>query len=167
MAAAVATRIVGDLKDPEYLNWVKANRALHRTIDVLRHVCSAEMKEFQQWMLAKCGRNICRTCTCRNITTSDGGFSWFLDNHCNRCSPWLAEIVKQRTEESTKLNLQNSDVRQWKTHSWQIAKIFMLERQERATIDPADTDPTGILQLLLNCCIFSNMLTRTKVDAVS
>ena len=170
MAAAVATPLVGDLHDPEYVNWLKANRALHRTIDLLRNVCWAEMQTFHQLLLGKHGSTPCtKPCTHSDIITTHGrGRGWSIPcpSTPKVCSEWLKDIVNERLKQSTRLHWENSDFRQWQTEPWQIAKIFM-ERQERACIRPADTDAAGILQLLMNCKLFKNKMTSNKLDAVS
>ena len=169
MAAAVATPLVGDLQDPEYVNWLKANRALHRTIDLLRNVCLAEMQTFQQLLLGKHGSTTCsKPCTHSDIITTHGrwrGWSIACPSTPNVCSQWLVDIVREKLRQSTRLYWENSDFSQWQTQPWQIAKIFM-ESQDRACIRPADTDAAGILQLLMNCKLFKNMMTWAKLDAV-
>ena len=169
MAAAVATPVVGDLHDPAYVNWLKSNRALHRTIDVLRDVCWAEMKRIHHLLLTKYGRTRCsKPCTHSDIVSHGKGHGWSIPcpSTPNVCSRWLVDIVRERMRKSTRLNWQNSDFSQWQTEPWQIAKIFM-DRQERACIRPADTDAAGILQLLINCKWFKHMMDWRKVDAVS
>ena len=170
MAAAVARPLVGDLQDPEYVNWLKSNRALHRTIDVLRNVCWAEMQTFHQSLLRKHGSTPCsKPCTHSDIITTHGrrrGWSIPCPSTPKVCSQWLVDIVREKLRQSTRLHWENSDLSQWQTEPWQIAKIFM-ERQERACISRADTDAAGILQLLMNCKLFKTKITSTKLDAVS
>jgi len=167
-ASAVAGTVVGDLNDPEYVNWCKTIRALNRTIDALRHVCLSEIKSFHDALVQKHTTSLCgKPCTHNDITYHRKGGSWSITCPSKVCCRWLPDIVRERTTKSTRLNWQNSDVSQWQTQPWQLAKPFMDSVQDRACIDPADTDAAGILQLLLNCKTFKNIMDTKKVDAVS
>ena len=169
MAAAVATPLVGDLQDPMYVRWLKANRALQCTVDVLRNICWAEMQKFHQSLLSKHGSTPCsKPCTHSDIVPHDNWRGWSIrcPSTPNMCSQWLVDIVREKLRQSTRLHWENSDFSQWQTEPWQIAKIFM-ESQDRACIRPADTDAAGILQLLMNCKLFKNKMTWTKLDVVS
>ena len=138
-APVVSRQVVGDLGNPDYMNWFKAHRALNCTIKVLRPVCWDEMEIFQQELLKK---------------------------HGPPCRRWEIDIADCRTWDSTNLNWQNSYSRQWQTNAWQLAKIYMSE-QKLSCVNPADTDAAGIVQLLLNCQRFKQRLDTRKVDAVS
>ena len=169
MAAAVATPDVGDLHDPGYVNWLKSNRAFHRTIEVLRDVCWAEIQIFHKSLLRKHGGTPCnKPCTYKDVVTCDKGSSWSIPcpSPTNVCYMWLADIVGEKFSKSTRLYWQNSDFSQWQTQPWQIAKVF-IEKIDRASISPIDTDAAGVLQLLLNCKRFKNMTNRANVAEVS
>ena len=167
-ASAVAGTVVADLNDPEYVNWCKTIRALNRTIDALRHVCLSEIKNFHDTLVQKHTTSPCgKPCTHNDIIYRSKWGSWSIRCPSKVCSRWLPDIVRERTTKSTRLNWQNSDVSQWQTQPWQLAKPFMDSVQERACIDPAETDATGILQLLLNYKPFKNVMDTNKVDAVS
>ena len=164
----MAATVVGDLNDPEYLNWYKANRALLCTIEVLRQVCMAEVQTFHASLLNKHGRGTCsRPCTHSHVVCHGQWSNWSLQCPSSVCSHWLRDIMVGRTKKSTRLNWQNSDFSQWQTEPWQIAKIFMGVGQDSACVNPADTDAAGIVQLLMNFKEFKNVLDTTKVDAVS
>jgi len=163
----MAGLVVGNLQDQEYLNWLKSNRALHRSIEVLRHVCWLEIQHFQNSLLGKHGRTLCsKPCTHKDITTRGRGSAWSITCSDNVCSAWLADIVNEKFGKSTRLYWQNSDLGQWQTQPWQIAKVYM-ERQDIACISPANTDAAGVLQLLMNCKRFKTMMDMNKVNAVS
>ena len=169
-ASAAAGTVVGDLNDPEYVNWIKTIGALDQTIDVLRHVCLSEIESFHDTLVQKHTPSPCgKPCTHTDISYSKWWWwgSWSITCPTKVCSRWLPDIVRERTTKSTRLNWQNSDVSQWQTQPWQLAKPFMDRVQDRACVDPADTDATGILQLLLNCKRFKNIVDTKKVDAVS
>ena len=48
-----------------------------------------------------------------------------------------------------------------KTDFWETAKVFMTPGQKTGT-SPSDTDPIGLLQLVLNCQLFSNCVSRMQ-----
>ena len=167
-ASAAAGTVVGDLNDPEYVNWCKTIGALDRSIDVLRHVCLSEIESFHDMLVQKHTTSPCgKPCTHSDIIYHSKGGSWSITCPNKVCSRWLPDIVRERATKSTRLYWLNSDVSQWQTQPWQLAKPFMDSVQDRACIDPADTDATGILQLLLNCKRFKVIMDTKKVDAVS
>ena len=160
-------RVVGNLDDPKYLNWLKANRALHRTVEVLRNVCWVEMQFFQNSLLSKHGSTRCsKPCTHKDVITHDKGKSWSVPCPTRVCSNWLADIVREKSWKSTRLRWQNSDLNQWQAQPWQIAKVYM-DREDRACINPTNTDAAGVLQLLINCKRFKTMMDSNRVKAVS
>jgi len=167
-ASTAPVQVVGDLNDAEYLNWYKANRALHCTIDVLRNVCIVKVQTFHTSLLQKHGNATCSaSCTHNNITHHNKWGSWSISCPHNVCSNWLRDIVKERTRKSTRLNWTNSTFTEWQTKPWQIAKIYMDHGQDIASYNPTDTDAAGIIQLLLNFNRLQPMLEMKKVDAVS
>ena len=166
-ASAAAGTVVGDLNDPEYVNWCKTVRALNRTIDALRHVCLSEIKSFHDTLVQKHSTSKCgKPCTHNDVTYHSKRGSWSITCPSKVCCQWLPDIVRERTTKSTRLNWKNSDFSQWQEHPWQLAKLFVDCGQDRACISPDDTNAAGILQLLLNCKRFKNAMDTNKVDAV-
>ena len=166
--SAAAGTVEGDLNDPEYVNWCKTITALDRTIEVLRPFCLSEIKSFHNTLVQKHTLSSCgKPCTNSDITYHSKGGSWSITCPNNVCSRWLPDIVRERATKSTRLYWQNSDVSQWQTQPWQLAKPFMDSVQDPACISPDGADVAGILQLLLNCKRFKNVMDTKKVDAVS
>ncbi|KAI0223241.1 hypothetical protein LSAT2_025535 [Lamellibrachia satsuma] len=62
--------------------------------------------------------------------------------------------------------MNNADIRQWPLHYWQVSKVYMGRGQDQSSVNPLDTDASGVLQLLNNCKHFINIVDTTKVDAV-
>ena len=167
-ASAAAGTVVGDLNDPEYVNWYKTNRALNLTIDALRPVCLSEIISFHNTLVRMHTTSPCgKSCTHKDIKSHSKWGSWSITCPNKVCCQWLPDIVRARMTKSTRLNWENSDFSQWQTQPWQLAKIFMDSGQDIASISPVGTDAAGIVQLLLNCKIFKNIMDTTKVDAVS
>ena len=157
--------VVGDLNDPEYLNWYKANRTLNVTIDVLRQVCLTELKSFHKSLLKKHTNTPCsKPCTYNDIVTRG---KVTIPCPSNVCPKWISDIISEKTNTKTRLTWQNSEFPLWQTEPWQIAKIYMDKGQDRACIKPDGTDAAGIVQLLLNNKRFTSIMDTKKVDDVS
>ena len=63
--------------------------------------------------------------------------------------------------------MSNSDIRQWPTEHWQVAKVFMAGGQDRASVKATDIDASGVIQLINNCKQFVGIVNMTLVNAVS
>ena len=97
MAAQQRTYFVDQLNDPEYINWLKASRALLITVDGLRRFCQAQMKNFHQTLLFNInkGETLCTVpCshTCRELKRNPIRISWPEDV----CLKWLDGIAQER-----------------------------------------------------------------------
>ena len=168
MAAALGgtVGVIGQLNDPQYLNWIKATRAMHNTMEALRTFCQARMNGLHQLLLLKHGATQCSgPCSCGNIRYIRNTNNYVINCPNNVCSQWLADIVAERATPTTRLKFGNCDISQWPVQPWQIAKVFM-DRQDPSTVSPNDTDASGILQLLKNCKYFTPFLDTRKADAV-
>ena len=164
--STAAGTVVGDLNDPEYLNWCMTHVALNITIDVLRPICETKMEEFRKQLLRNHRKSApCRVCSANSVITKPGEEwnKWSINCPNNVCSEWLPDIANGRSRADTKINWQNSDFSQWQTDSWQLAKLFI----DCKTDNPADADATSICQLLLNFGAFKSVINKRKVDAVS
>ena len=49
----------------------------------------------------------------------------------------------------------------WEENAWETAKVFMTRGQKDRT-GPSDTDPCGLLQLVLNCKLFNKCICRME-----
>ena len=169
MAAQQRTYFVDQLNDPEYINWLKASRALQFTVDGLRRFCQDQMKNFHQTLLLniKTGETPCTVpCShaCRVPTKNPIRISW-PDNVCLK---WLDGIFQERSWVGTPLTWKNSDISQWPKEPWQLAKVYMDPGREDSSNSAADTDPSGILNLIVNCKRFGALFEEIrKVHAVS
>ena len=158
--------VIGQLNDPAYLNWLKATRALHITMEALRTFCQARMNGLHQLLLLKYGVTQCSgTCSSTNITYNTNTNNYVINCPSNVCSRWLADIMAERATPTTRLTFGNCDISQWPVEPWQIAKAFM-NNQNPSSVNPNDTDASGILQLLKNCKYFTPFLDKRKADAV-
>ena len=169
MAAQQRTYFVDQLNDPEYINWLKASRALLITVDGLRRFCQAQMKNFHQTLLFNInkGETLCTVpCshTCRELKRNPIRISWPEDV----CLKWLDGIAQERGWGGTPLTWKNSDISQLPNEPWQLAKVYMDPGREDSSNSAADTDPSGILNLMVNCKRFDALFDGIrKVHAVS
>ena len=77
----------------------------------------------------------------------------------NRRGEWKKDIESQLTPHAI-LCWRNTDRTKWETDAWEIAKIFMGPGQTASS--PADTDLMGLLQLVLNCQLFTGCISNRK-----
>ncbi|KAI0237234.1 hypothetical protein LSAT2_012294 [Lamellibrachia satsuma] len=161
-----AAGVIGQLNNPEYLNWVKATRAVHITMEAMRTFCQVKMQDLHQQLLLKHGGTQCSgPCSSTNITYNRSTNNYVMNCPNSVCSGWLADIVAERAATTTRLTFGNCDISQWPVQPWQIAKAFM-NKQEPSSVSPNDTDASGILQLLKNCKYFTPFLDTSKAHVV-
>ena len=90
---------------------------------------------------------------------------------CNVCAKrrgeWKKDIISQLTPRTVPC-WKNTDKSKWETDAWEIAKVFMGPGQGAFRAGAADTDPIGLLQLVLNCQLFTSCISnRQSFDDVS
>ena len=167
MATAAPAAVIGQLNSPAYINWVKAARALHCTVEVLRLVCDVKMNTFHQSLVGLHGSTRCSgPCTSGNIVFDPVRHHWSVVCPSNVCSQWLTSIVSGRAWPQVRLTFANSNIEDWPVEAWQIAKVYMAQGQDTAATSSSDTDASGLLQLITNCGQFGSSL-RKKADKVS
>ena len=162
LPGSVPSTVVGDLNDKDYIRWLKATQARRMTIDVLSHFCDTEMKKLHQTLVGRCGG--ATTCTSSQCTFDARGR---LVHGCPVCTQWWTEIQANRKGTNTKLIPKNADFRQWPLQHWQVAKVYMGVGQDPSSVNAADTDASGVIQLMANCKHFVGKVDMGKVDEVS
>jgi len=83
---------------------------------------------------------------------------------CTVCEERKTEIkdqFKPLNSHTTEPCWDNADMGKWEENAWETAKVFMTTRQKTRT-GPSDTDPFGMLQLVLNCNLFTNYVFRME-----
>ena len=178
--------------DPEYVNWVKLSQALLCVRDGLAPFCEGVIRETHDSLKLKLDPELQdKTCTvgCNKVSdhryekTPDakctGGVTakeaskssgpekeqrWFIDCSDNICNAWLDVIL-----ESFPTNWyawKNCDVSKWITEPWQLAKLFMDYGQDPSNAAAAETEPLGLLQLVINCKAFHSRLEKNLAEKV-
>ena len=166
MATAPAA-VIGQMNSPDYINWLKAARALHCTVEVLRPFCETTMNTFHQSLVRLHGSTRCSgPCTSANIVFDPVRHNWSVACPSNVCSQWLSSIVTERAWPGVRLTFEKSNIEEWPVEAWQIAKVYMAQGQDPATTSSSHTDASGLLQLITNCRQFKASL-RKKADKVS
>ncbi|KAI0212913.1 hypothetical protein LSAT2_002116 [Lamellibrachia satsuma] len=162
---AMATpAVIGQLNDVDYINWLKAAKAAHCTVEGLRSFCRSEMIAFHNSVVTLLGSTQCSVpCTNADLVYGKGNLSIVCNSGV--CSKWLAKIVANLPYVGFKLTVNNSNINKWPIEPWQVAKLFMAQGQDPASVSSNDTDISGILQLLTNCKHFSAAV-RKKAEAV-
>ena len=165
--ATVPAGIIGQLNNTMYINWLKAARALHCTVDVLRVYCAAEMNTFHRSLVNTLGGTQCSgPCPRSRIVYDRRRSNWSIACPSNVCSQWLSAIVAARAWYRVSLTFKNSNIEEWPIEAWQVAKTYMSPGQDPTVTSSADSDASGILQLITNCRHFGASV-RTKADDVS
>ena len=84
-----------------------------------------------------------------------------------RRGEWKKDVISQLTPRTVPCWI-NTDKSKWETDAWEIAKFFMGPGQEAFRAGAVDTDPIGLLQLVLNCQLFTSCISnRQSFDDVN
>ena len=156
---------VGELNDQGYIKWLKGTRMLQLTSKVLRKVCLVEVTKVHAELQKRCGETCSVRCSRKNISYNKSNKNWSIVCPDNVCSKWFAAVVAMRTKPSTKLAMHNADIWRWMEEPWQLANVFM-ENPQPQSVDPSETDVSGIQQLMMNCSHFRKVVDTTKVQGV-
>ena len=159
---AAAGSAVGRFQKPEYINFLKTSQALRCVGEGLVEFCTDTITNFHRSL----NHGVCpHPNTTKKIEKLNG--QWTIDCTCGVCDLWLRSI-EQAARRNVKLYWTNADAREWPTHPWQLAKVYMGQGKDPASNVPADTDTAGLLQLINNCKEFNiPKLNRVKVTSVS
>ena len=158
-----ASSAVARFRQPDYLNWLKADQGLKCCGEGLIDFCTTEINTFHGSLIVQHGNTVCPLPKSLKEITFDR--SWKVNCTCGVCNNWLSSIASELA--SGYCCWKNTDVLEWPLHPWQMAKVFMGAGKDPTSHDPADTDTAGFLQLILNCQKFAGLLDPKKVDLVS
>ncbi|KAI0231402.1 hypothetical protein LSAT2_018234 [Lamellibrachia satsuma] len=144
--------MVTRFQDPDYVNWVKAGQALLCTTEGMYTFCEDPIKRYHLALHRKFPRQPCSG-PCRVVA---------LCNVCaKRRGEWKKDIISQLTPRTVPCWM-NTDKSKWETDAWEIAKVFMGPGQGAFRAGAADTDPIGLLQLVLNCQLFTSCISNRQ-----
>ncbi|KAK2173623.1 hypothetical protein NP493_862g01003 [Ridgeia piscesae] len=134
-------------RDPLYINWLKAARALFCTAEGIRDFCERHMKEYQKDVIS---RLKCPTDTCTGGT-----------GLCKDCEVlWKKELTSQ-IHTKTSPCWKNANVTIWDSSAWEVAKVYMTHGQKKVR-SAAETDVVGLMQLVHTCGWFNSLVTNVK-----
>ncbi|KAI0211061.1 hypothetical protein LSAT2_004145, partial [Lamellibrachia satsuma] len=156
-------------RDPEYVNWVKLSQALLCVRDGLAPFCEGVIREIHDSLKLKIDPELQdKTCTVgshkvvKRLKTPNKKQQWFSGCSNNICNAWLDVIVESFPTEWYTWN--NCDVSKLPTESWQLAKLCMKKGQVPS--NAAETEPLGLLQLVINCKEFHSCLDKHLAEKV-
>ena len=152
------------LKDPDYINWVKAGLCLIHTKSGIEEFADAVSQSLHQSILnnivptfASAAQPICGVNIARHKLTAICAHPY--------CQNFIKEVINIGFDPNhaftvNRWNLDNCDTAQWHSHHWQVAKLFMNRGQEPTHVDPRETDMSGIINFLSHCKISRNAVTN-------
>ena len=154
--------------DPEYVNWVILSQALLCVRDGLAPFCEGVIREIYDSLKLKLDPELQdKTCTigCDKVFDRPNKEQrWFIDCSDNICNAWLDVILESFPTKW--YTWKNCDVSKWPTESWQLAKLCMDFGQDPSNAAAAETEPLGLLQLVINCKEFHSRLDKHLAEKV-
>ena len=155
---------VARFRRSDYINWLKVGQGLQCCAEGLIDFCTNVIDSFHSSLIAQYG--VCTfPNTAKNIIYDRGNRCWKVTCPCGVCDSWFRSIALEKA--TGQFSWKNTELQDWPLHPWQLAKIFMGQGQDSTSHDPADTDPAGFLQVILNCKKFAGLVDAAKVRAVS
>ncbi|KAI0213941.1 hypothetical protein LSAT2_000973 [Lamellibrachia satsuma] len=143
---------VDRFQDSDYVNWIKAGQALLCTAEGIYTFCENPIKNYHVTLHRKFPRQPCSG-PCREEA---------LCKECaKRRGEWKKNVLSQLTPRAIPCWM-NTNKSKWETDAWEIAKLFMGPGQEAFRAGAADTDPIGLLQLVLNCQLFTSCISNRQ-----
>ena len=152
----------------EYYNFLKLGKAVKRTAEGLTGLADHVIREFHTSLLQQHGSAVCTSRgTQKRITFDRRSKSCNINCPCGVCGPWMRSIAAEQATPQTQICWENTNVDNWPEDAWQLAKPFMSAGKAASCNSPTDTDPAGILQLMINCKKYEKLLDIQKVKVVS
>ena len=143
----MAQGVISRFNKQEYYNFLKVGKALKCTAEGLSDYAEKVIKTFHTSLLQQHGKPLCQG---PRIIYDKNSQNWRINCTCGVCKSWWLNIKKQHADPD-QICWENTNVKNWPvaTQSWQLAKPFMSAGKANSCNSPADTDPAGILQLLI------------------
>ncbi|KAI0230309.1 hypothetical protein LSAT2_019317, partial [Lamellibrachia satsuma] len=161
----VPSPVISHFNKLEYHNFLKLGKAVKCTAEGLTEFADDVVKHFHTSLLHQHGSAVCTSPgSQKRITFDRRSNSWSINCPCAVCGPWTRSIGAEQA--TRQICWQNTSVDDWPVDAWQLAKPFMSEGKATSCNSPTDTDPAGILQLLINCKKYGPLLDIQKVKAV-
>ena len=149
---------------PKYYNFLKLGRAVKCTAEGLAGLVDDVVNGFRSSLVNQHTDAVCIRHGMEKVIKQKNG-RWQIDCGCGVCEPWMRSIAAEST--TSKICWQNTNVDDWPVDPWQLAKVYMSPGKKDSCNSLQDTDPAGILQVMINCALFGQLLDVQKVKAVS
>ena len=143
--------------EEDYRNYQKVNVAVPLTIKAMAPFCVDVMESFHTSLKTSIGSSVC-SAGCTNEDIKKENFTC----GSNVCDKWLAAIEAQATGE---YSVDNTTVALWPVDPWSVAQYYMGPGHETNT-NQFQTNPSGMLQLVINCKQFHPLINIDKVKEV-
>ena len=154
---------------PDYYNFLKLGKAIKVTATGLTDLADQVMKTYHKSLQGRHGSAVCSRPGGKKISKIKGikGIKgcWTINCPCGVCDTWMNSIANEFA--TNQFCWHNADVDFWPVDAWQVAKVYMSGGKATSSNTPQDTDPAGILQLMINCGKFQPFLDIQKVEKVS
>jgi len=148
---------------PDYYNFLKLGKAIKVTATGLTDLAVKVMTTFHSTLQGHHGSAVCPRPGRKRISKNRG--CWTINCPCGVCDPWMNSIANEFA--TSQFCWDNADADLWPVDAWQVAKVYMSGGKATSCNTPQDTDPAGILQLMINCVKFQPLLDVLKVKKVS
>ena len=151
------------LKDPEYVNWVKAGVCLGFAKNGLETFADQRSSRLHQHVINQLGSNPSAKCLCKKAqVTFDKVGGKCKMSCCKNCEQYIDELLKMKSPscELQQKNWYNSNVQLWPQEPWEMAKVYMNFGQKGDHKSPKDTDLSGVLNFIDHCIIAKNDISN-------
>ncbi|XP_053387912.1 uncharacterized protein CXorf38-like [Mercenaria mercenaria] len=165
------------LKKNEYRNWVKGTLGLERTNRALFEYVKAKFVLFTHrragprahftedvYNHIHPGSSCIRRDLKQKLSYDKKDKRWIWKNACTKCEEAFKTILSIHTNSSkTMIHLENCQNTTNVTLEWAIARFFMPKRNDK-NMGPDDTDPAAMINLLMNCRLFTNPIRQRYLN---
>ena len=162
-APPVPPPVMSLFTQPDYYNFLKLGKAIKVTAEGLTDLAVQVMTNFHRTLQGQHGTAVCPRPGRKRISRIRG--RWTINCPCGVCDPWMTSIANEFA--TNQFCWDNADADLWPVDAWQVAKVYMSGGKATSCNTPLDTDPAGILQLMINCGKFQPLLDVQKVKKVS
>ena len=156
------------LQNQDYSNWVKAGLCIALTKKGLEGFTDEKSKDFHTTVVDNIrkanfpivGCSMCNTGRIK-ILRNKGAVNWRINCGHPYCEEFLKQIELVGIDQNKVFrfdgrSLRNSNIQQWHSSPWELAKLFMNHGQQPTQQNATDTDFSGIINFIDHCQTANN-----------